>query len=263
MGIKHVLITNDDGVHRLGLKVLADAASEVFSRVTVVAPSSEMSGVSHGITLTKPMRSRQHDNGYFSVDGTPADCIITALGYMCAEDPPDLVLSGINHGPNLGHDVFYSGTVAGAREGLIKGIPSVAFSLARGHERGFENLGPLMRLLLRHIADQGLPEETMLNINIPVPNAEADYTWGGVQGIRGLRVTSLGHRTYSDEILRREDPRGNEYFWIGGAMPVLTHIDGTDCGAILDGYVSVTPIDLNVTRQDVMDDLASFKDLEA
>ena len=263
MGIKHVLITNDDGVHRLGLRVLAEAASEVFEKVTVVAPASEMSGVSHGITLTTPLRVQQHANGYFSVTGTPADCVITALGHMCEDDPPDLVLAGINHGPNLGHDVFYSGTVAGAREGFIKGVPAVAFSLTRGHDGAFETIGPLVRLLLRKICRDGLPSETMLNINIPVPQADADFGWAGVSGIRGLKVTTLGDRSYSDEILRREDPRGNAYFWIGGAMPVLTHIPGTDCGAILDGYVSVTPLDLDVTKRSALTDLAAYEELEA
>lgn len=262
MGIKHVLITNDDGVHRLGIDVLARAAAGLFDRVTVVAPASEMSGVSHGITLARPMRVETHANGFYSVDGTPADCIITALGHVCEHDPPDLILSGINHGPNLGHDVFYSGTVAGAREGLIRGIPSAAISLIKGRDELFEGLEPLVSHLLRTIGTHGLPTGTMVNINIPVPSRDADYSWCGVHGIRGLRVTSLGDREYSDEIIRREDPRGREYFWIGGSMPVMKHIEGTDCAAVLDGFVSMTPLDLDVTKHAALAALKPFEELE-
>jgi 5'-nucleotidase len=262
LGIEHVLITNDDGVHRRGIQCLADIAAQVFDRVTVVAPASEMSGVSHGITLTRPLRSRKHANGYYSVDGTPADCVITALGYMCAEDPPDLVLSGINHGPNLGHDVFYSGTVAGAREGFIKGVPAVAFSLARPRETSFDAVSPIVRNILEQVRRLGVPAETMLNVNIPEPEDGAEFSWCGVKGVRGLRTTTLGHRTYTDNIDRREDPRGSEYFWIGGAMPVLHHGEGTDCGAILDGYVSMTPLTLEVTKRDAFGALAPFQQEE-
>jgi 5'-nucleotidase len=261
--MKHALLTNDDGIKRRGLSALVQVAEELFERVTVVAPDTEMSGVSHGITLTKPLRTREHTNGHHSVSGTPADCVITALGHTCADEPPDLVLSGINHGPNLGHDVFYSGTVAGAREGLIKGIPAIAFSLMGPRPFPFEEILPVVRQVLKNAMRVGIPPHTMLNVNIPVPQANESYSWAGVRGIRGLRITSLGDRTYSDEIIMRDDPRGGRYFWIGGAVPVMRPVVGTDCKAIIDGYVSITPLSLDVTKTEVMESLHAYGEEEA
>lgn len=256
-------MTNDDGISRRGLAVLASVALECFERVTVVAPSSEMSGVSHGITLSKPLRLQDHGDARYSVTGTPADCVIAALGHVLKDSPPDIVLSGINHGPNLGNDVFYSGTVAGAREGVIKGIPALAFSLVGSDEAAFEAVKPIVRRVLKDVCRFGVPDQTLLNVNIPLPSADASYAWEGVKGIRGIRLTELGDRSYSDEIIFRDDPRGGSYFWIGGKFPEMKPIPGTDCQAIMEGYVSLTPLGLDATRREVLGSLDAFMDKES
>jgi len=254
--VKRVLITNDDGIFSPGLDVLERCAREVFDEVTVVAPATEKSAVGQGITLHDPLRCRKFESKRWSVDGTPVDCVLVALGHLMAEHgPPDLVLSGVNRGPNLSYDVFYSGTVAGAREGQIKGIPGVAMSLATYKRFEFDLLAPAVTQVLAEVAEQKLDPGLLLNVNFPAPDRDATHSWAGVPGLRGVRLTKLGHRSYRDEIIVRDDPRGRPYVWIGGSFPKLDRDPGTDCEAILDGYVSITPLQLDTTDGAAMQQL--------
>lgn len=243
-----VLITNDDGIDSEGIALLASCAREVLGEVVVVAPSSEQSGVSQAISLHRPLRLFEHGDDRYSVDGTPVDSVFVALAHVMKDRRPDLVLSGINHGPNVGYDIYYSGTVGGAREGLIHGIPAVAFSLSARPPLPFAEVRPAVIEVLRRIKEHGVPPQTLLNVNIPAPKVDAAPGWLGLRGILGVRTTSLGKRFYGNEVVHREDPRGRGYFWIGGAWPRIEHVEGTDCEAVRQGWVSVTPIGLDVTH---------------
>lgn len=259
-----ILVTNDDGVDAKGIAVLHRAAKQVWDDVVVVAPAGQKSAISHAITIHDPLRARQLGDDVYAVSGTPADCVLVALGHLCADSQPQLVLSGINQGPNLGLDVYYSGTVAGAREGLIQGIPAVAFSLVGPVTYPFDDIEPVVVHLLERVRDEGVPRGCLLNVNIPLPGTAqlAGPGLAGVAGIAGVRVTSLGHRAYSDEIIVREDPRGRPYVWIGGSFPQMEQVDGTDCHAVLDGYVSVTPIELETTSFRALDQMMKAWDLD-
>jgi len=257
-----VLITNDDGIAAEGIHVLAAAAREVFEEVVVVAPDSEQSGIAQAISLHRPLRLTEHGEGRYAVSGTPVDAVYVALGHLLKETPPDLVLSGLNHGPNLGLDVYYSGTVGAAREALIHGFPSVALSVSGRDPFPFEALAPAVREVLRRVRAHGVPERALLNVNFPAPDPARwpAATWGGVPGLRGLRVTDLGRRYYGNEVILREDPRGRPYFWIGGGPPRLDERPGTDCDVVHDGFVSLTPLGLDATRHDLMAPLSPYRD---
>ncbi|MCC6623718.1 MAG: 5'/3'-nucleotidase SurE [Deltaproteobacteria bacterium] len=248
-----VLVTNDDGIQAQGIEVLADAAREVFGDVTVCAPKHEQSGVSQSISLHRPLRLDELGDDRYVVDGTPVDCVFIALAHIMKTRRPELVLSGINHGPNVGYDIHYSGTVAGAREGLIHGIPAVAFSLVSRPPYAFDKVRPVVVEVLRRVRDHGLAPDTLLNVNIPNPNPEREGDWLGIPGLRGMHTTTLGRRFYGNEVVYREDPRGRPYFWIGGAWPRIEHIEGTDCESVRQGWVSVTPIGLDVTLTGALD----------
>lgn len=257
----NVLITNDDGFGAPGLEALTAVAEELFDRVVVCAPENEMSGVSHAITLHDILRMTEHGSDRYSINGRPADCVLFALGSIFDEHPPDLVLSGINRGGNIGWDVYYSGTVGAAREGLIKGVPAVAMSMVGPRSFRFEDITPVVRYLLGKIKTRGVPPDTILNINIPSPPpaiSAGHDGFCGVAGIRGIRATRLGRRSYQDEIVVRKDPRGRPYAWIGGAVPFMEDIDGTDCNAVRDGYVSITPLHLDVTDYAQLDEIAAW-----
>ncbi|MGB0591238.1 MAG: 5'/3'-nucleotidase SurE [Myxococcota bacterium] len=255
-----VLLCNDDGIDAAGLALLERCARRVFDEVIVVAPASEQSGVGMGLTLHSPMRFHAHGEDRWSVTGTPADCMIAAFCHLLGDRSVDLVLSGINRGANLGHDVYYSGTAAGAREGLMRGVPAIALSLA-GHGRyPFEAYDGLVTHLLKWAATRPASAHHMLNINIPtaqVSTAEEHICFQGAPAIRGLKVTRLGERSYDNALVIREDPRGQSYFWIGGSFPEMGDAPGTDCRAIADGYVSVTPIQLDTTAHTAIDDLST------
>jgi 5'-nucleotidase len=240
-----ILLCNDDGVTAPGLAALRGALADL-GEVTVVAPDREQSGASRSLTLDRPLRVRRLEERVFSVDGTPTDCVLLAVrgipGVVKVE--PDLIVSGINHGPNLGDDVTYSGTVAAAAEGSLMGVPALAISLASWDARDFSGAAKVARALVRRLSALTLPEGTLLNINVPErSNGE----------LRGLRVTRLGRRVYPDVIVAQRDPRGKPCFWIGGEKPTWLRGAGTDFEAVEEGYVSITPLNLDLTHHAMLE----------
>jgi 5'-nucleotidase len=237
-----LLLSNDDGILAHGLACLIKAV-EPLGEVTVVAPDREQSATSHSLTLHHPVRPIKRGDRRFQVDGTPTDCVMLAVEALM-HDRPDFVLSGVNHGQNMGEDVLYSGTVAAAMEGLSLGIPSIAISFAGGDLRADvsmldQQIEPLSNLLKHLTSLPAFPENTLLNINLPpLPGDE----------IRGIKLTRLGKRVYSDSIKRMEDPWGRPIFWIGGGSIAWTGESDSDFRAIQDGYISVTPLHLDLTH---------------
>jgi 5'-nucleotidase len=233
-----ILCTNDDGYLATGLGVLAAAAAGLGD-IRVVAPDREQSASSHSLTMHVPLRAHQVGEGVHHVTGTPTDCVALAVGELLP-GRPDFVLSGINHGPNMGEDVLYSGTVAGAMEATILGIPAVAFSYAGRDPAGIPAYAPLLRRLIPQLVRlEDFPAETLLNVNLPaIDPAE----------VRGVRVTSLARRVYTDSLTRAVDPSGREYFWIGGGGVEWRAEQGTDFRAVDEGYISVTPLHLDLTN---------------
>lgn len=236
------LCTNDDGILAHGLESLVRAAQQIGD-VTVVAPDREQSATSHSLTLHHPLRAIQRGDNRYQVDGTPTDCVMLAIE-MLMPDKPDFVLSGINHGQNMGEDVLYSGTVAAAMEGLALGIRSIAVSYAGGDLRAdISKLGQQVDVLvplLRHLTSlPKFPADTLLNVNLPpVPASD----------VKGVKLTRLGRRVYSNSIRPMKDPWGRPIYWIGGGEITWAGDDRSDFQAIRDGYVSVTPLHLDLTH---------------
>jgi 5'-nucleotidase len=233
-----LLLTNDDGVQAAGIRVLREAL-QPLGRVITVAPATEQSATSHAITIDRPLRHIQHAPDIHSIDGTPADCIYLALfESRFLPRRPDLVVSGVNHGANLGSGVFYSGTVAGAREGALRGIPAIAFSRGGGPE------APWIQAHLREMVERMLrvekPSGHSLLINVNFPANEP----------RGVKVTRVGRHVYEEEVIPRIDPGGREYFWIGGKVIDYGEVTGSDKKAVDDGYISVTPLALEPTSSE-------------
>lgn len=242
-----VLLTNDDGIFAPALQRLKlELAS--FGRVIIVAPDRDQSATSHSLTLNRPFRIHKHDPDTYSVDGTPTDCVVTAY-YGLLEGTPDLVISGINHGPNMGEDVFYSGTVAAAIEGTLQGAPSIAASLVTRELTDFAEPARFIARLTRHVLDHGLPRRQLLNVNIP------HRPWDEV---RGVRITRLGSRVYRDTLVKKVDPRGRDYYWIGGEDPVWEAQPDTDFHAVSEGCVSVTPMRLDLTDEGALAGLKAW-----
>jgi 5'-nucleotidase len=231
-----ILLTNDDGIHSDGLIKLEEALREIGD-VYTVAPASEMSGASHSLTLARPLRIRRIDARHWSVDGTPTDCVTLALNRILpAEDVhPDICVSGINHGGNLGDDATYSGTVAGALEATILGVTGLAFSLVARENFDFTEAARFAIVAARKVLQEGLPEGTLLNINIPPGE------------IKGARVTRQGIKNARPVITEHTDPRGKAYFWIGEEHFSNNVADGTDYHAVEQGFVSVTPLRSDMT----------------
>src|SRR3982751_5910485 len=225
-----ILLTNDDGIHSDGLTKLEAALREVGD-VYVVAPASEMSGASHSLTLSRPLRIRKIDERHWTVDGTPTDCVTLALNRILGpEEMPSICCSGINHGGNLGDDATYSGTVAGALEATILGVPGLAFSLVARENFDFTEAARFAITAVRKVLQEGLPEGTLLNVNIP-------------QGeIKGVRVTRQGLKNARPVISEHIDPRGKPYYWIGEEYFAWNSVEGTDYQAIEKGSISVTPL---------------------
>jgi 5'-nucleotidase len=239
-----LLVSNDDGILARGLDCL-ERAARPLGEVWVVAPDREQSATSHSLTLHHPLRPVQLADRRWQVDGTPTDCVMIAIEALLP-DRPDFVLSGINHGPNMGEDVLYSGTVAAAMEGLALGVPSIAVSFAgrvlRSDDALLEEHVATLTTLLAHITSlPAFPADTLLNVNLPaVPAAE----------VKGVRLTRLGRRVFSDSLQPMKDPWGREIFWIGGGSVAWSGSEDSDFRAVKDGYVSVTPLHLDLTAHD-------------
>ena len=232
----HILVSNDDGYLARGLRVLAEALGE-FARVTVVAPDRNRSGASNSLTLDSPLRVEQVSDNVYFVNGTPTDCVHVAItGLLDTE--PDMVVSGINHGANLGDDVLYSGTVAAAMEGRFLGLPAIAVSLVLGEAKNFQAAATIASRLVRQIVDDPLPKDTILNVNVPDGSAVEPAE---------IAVTRLGFRHKSEPVIRALDPKGEPIYWIGAAGDGQDAGAGTDFHAIQTGRVSVTPIKVDLT----------------
>ncbi len=231
--MKRILVTNDDGVFSEGIKLLRDSLGELAD-VTVVAPDREQSASGHSLTLDRPLRMQMLEEKVYSVDGTPTDCVNLARQWLMKDDPPDLIVSGINKGSNLGDDVTYSGTVSATFEGSLMGIPSVAFSQEVGENFSFVPAAAFARQLLELLITKKLPPDLLLNVNVPAGE------------IKGVRLTRLGRRVYEQSVVERFDPRGRRYFWIAG-KPVWHEDSGTDYEAIKSGCISITPLHLDLT----------------
>ncbi|HOJ32512.1 MAG TPA: 5'/3'-nucleotidase SurE [Candidatus Hydrogenedentes bacterium] len=239
-----ILVTNDDGIYSAGIAELAKML-EPYGEVWVYAPDREQSAVGHGVSLHRPLRVTQVGERQYMVDGTPTDCVMLAVRSLLPRRP-DLVVSGINAGPNLGDDVTYSGTVAGAYEGMLLGVDSFAISVVSRQPRHLTTAGVVAAKMAAVILREGLPTDTVLNVNVPdLP----------LSSVRGIRITRMGKRDYQDEIISREDPRGVRYYWIGGAAPSHVREIGTDFDAIEHDCISVTPLHRDITHYDVLDQL--------
>lgn len=241
-----ILITNDDGYNADGIRALEGGLKEIGD-VYVVAPEAEMSGASHSLTLSRPLRIRQIDERHWAVDGTPTDCVTLALNRILpAELRPDICCSGINHGANLGDDATYSGTVAGALESTILGVPGLAFSLAAYREHDFGQSVEVAVEITQKALSEGLPVWTLLNVNIP-------------KGIpSGIRITKQGFKSARPVISEHIDPRGKLYYWIGEVREGFRAEGGTDFEAIDEGYVSVTPMRSDLTSHSGLKKLESW-----
>jgi 5'/3'-nucleotidase len=241
-----VLLSNDDGVHAPGLKALA--AAFAGDEVWVVAPDREQSASSHAISLHRPLRLYEMGPRWYAVDGTPTDAVYMGLNHVLRAARPDVVLSGINHGPNLGNDVLYSGTVAAAMEGALLGVHALAISLASAPPHAFDDAARFAVALARRIVETPPPAPLLLNVNVP-PGP-----------VRGYRLARLGKRTYGNEVVEKVDPRGRKYYWIGGeGGPTNEDIPGSDCNCVVkDGLVSVTPLHLDSTHDAVLKELRSW-----
>lgn len=245
----NILLSNDDGVHADGLAILARCLSTIAD-VTVVAPDRNRSGASNSLTLSRPLRYYQLENGFYSVEGTPTDCVHLAItGFL--EKAQDMVVSGINMGANLGDDVLYSGTVAAAIEGRFLGLPAIAVSLVAHIPKHYQTAAEVTKQLITKLKHDPLPAQTILNVNVPdLPLEE----------IKGFQVCRLGARHKAEPAIKDVDPRGNQIFWFGPPGPESDAGPGTDFHAINTGYVSVTPLLLDLTNYRAFDQLAGWVD---
>tara|TARA_E500000305_G_scaffold110324_1_gene117928 strand:+ start:8025 stop:8822 length:798 start_codon:yes stop_codon:yes gene_type:complete len=250
-----ILISNDDGYYAPGLQVLVRIARSLSEDVWVVAPESEQSGAGHSLTLRRPLQAREHQPNWFSVNGTPTDCVLLAVNELMKGKRPDIVLSGVNRHGNLADDLTYSGTVSAAMEATILGVPAVAFSqeLIESQPADWtpaETYGPG---LLRKILHEGFPANTLLNVNFPPVTADQ---------VKGIRLTSQGRRKSGDDIMEVTDPRGARHYWIGHMQSMKPYAEGTDLAAIDAGYISVTPIKMNMTDNETLKSLQGAFQLE-
>ncbi len=249
-----ILVTNDDGVHSEGLFALRQAMQRI-GRTVVVAPDREKSAVSHALTMHRPLKVERLREDVYAVNGTPTDCVVIALEKVLKERPSVLV-SGINRGANLGDDVGYSGTVSAAMEGTLFGVPSVAISQFYDDSRQID-FGPaawFAEVIVRKVLEKGLPPDTLLNVNVPAL---------GLNEIKGIRFTRQGKRTYENAIHETRDPWGRLHYWIGGGTPSWDDREDTDIVAVHRGYVSITPLHLDMTNYEALRQLSKdWRDLE-
>ncbi|MDD5298536.1 MAG: 5'/3'-nucleotidase SurE [Rhodocyclaceae bacterium] len=232
-----ILISNDDGYFAPGIKALADALSDI-AEITVVAPERDRSGASNSLTLDRPLMLKRAPSGYFYVNGTPTDCVHLAVTGML-EHQPDMVLSGINHGANMGDDTIYSGTVAAATEGYLLGVPSIAVSLASSSGTHFETAAAVARQLVLRFRDHPVAEPTLLNVNVPDVPPEK---------LSGVTITRLGRRHKAEPVIRQQSPRNETVYWVGAAGAAQDAGDGTDFHCVAQGFASVTPLQIDLTR---------------
>ena len=232
-----ILVTNDDGYDAPGISTLIEAM-EPLGRLLVVAPDRDRSGASNSLTLDSPIRARRMKNGFTQVEGTPTDCVHSAITGLLEEEP-DIVVSGINSGANLGDDVIYSGTVAAAMEGRFLGLPAIAISMVSFQPQHYDTAARVACELVEQVKEQPVPAETILNVNVP------DVPW---EDLAGWQVPRLGHRHKSEPVIRQEDPRGRPIYWVGPAGAEQDAGPGTDFHAVAQGYVSVTPLQIDLTR---------------
>jgi 5'-nucleotidase len=248
-----ILITNDDGINAAGIRVLETVAAALSDDVWLVAPELNHSGAGHSLTLRRPLRIRRVAERRFAVDGTPTDCVLLALQSIIRDAPVELVLSGVNHGGNLAEDVTYSGTIAAAMEATLFKVPAIAFSQVcrdRGAVR-WETASTWAPDLVRRFRAMPWSEDVFINVNFP------DYP---ADEVKGVRATVQGKRKLGDDLVERVDPRGEPYIWIGALREDSMHGEGTDIAAVDDGYVSVTPIHMDMTHRP---GLAALRDLLA
>lgn len=242
-----ILLSNDDGYFAPGLAALAEALTPL-AEVTVVAPERDRSGASNSLTLDRPLMLRQAPSGFYYVNGTPTDCVHLAVTGML-DHLPDMVISGINHGANMGDDTIYSGTVAAATEGYLLGIPSIAVSLANHNALHFDTAARVVGDLVRRLHNNPPTEPTLLNVNVP------DRAWDEVKGIR---VTRLGKRHKAESVVKTANPRGQTVYWVGAAGAAQDAGEGTDFHAVADGYVSITPLQMDLTRFSQMESVTAW-----
>ncbi len=253
-----ILVSNDDGIHSLGIIALYEALSSL-GEVYVVAPDREQSAVSHSLTLHRPLRVDNIGTRKYAVDGTPTDCISLAVGSILPKKPK-IIVSGINRGGNLGEDVSYSGTVSAAKEGVLLGIPSIALSLIAGtgvgkivtedltHDFDYRNAAEFAKKLVSYVMGNSLPKQTLLNVNVP-----------NVTDLKGYKITKQGSRTFGDTVIEKTDPRGRKYYWIAGDIEDWEGGEDADYHAIENGFVSITPIHLDMTNHSAIKKLKDWK----
>ena len=242
----NILISNDDGVHAKGINLLADALRDI-AQVTIVAPDRNRSGASNSLTLEQPLRVTEIQPKVFSVQGTPTDCVHFALNELMKNDLPDLVLAGVNHGANLGDDVLYSGTVAAAMEGHFLHVQAMAFSLVG--EQHFATAAAIARQLVLQHQQRPIPTNRLLNVNIP------DLA---LSELKGTKITRLGARHHSEAMIKQKDPRGHDIYWLGPAGKEQDAGEGTDFFAIEQGYVSITPLQVDLTAHESLLTMADW-----
>lgn len=237
-----ILLSNDDGYLAQGLHSLAQALAQ-YADISVVAPDKNRSAASNSLTLELPLRAQRSENGFIRVDGTPTDCVHLAITGLL-EHEPDMVIAGINHGANLGDDVLYSGTVAAATEGRFLGFPAMAISLTAADPKHFETAAQVAVNLMQQIINKPLPQDTLLNVNVP------DIA---LSDLKGYQVTRLGQRHKAEPVIKAQDQRGRDIYWVGPPGSEQDAGEGTDFYAIKTGYVSVTPLQLDLSRYEQME----------
>jgi len=243
-----ILCSNDDGIGAEGLAILVDVCGKL-GEVTCVAPDREQSATSHSLTLARPLRPVRRGERAWQVDGTPTDSVLLGLGALAGERP-DFVVSGINHGHNMGEDVLYSGTVAAAMEGLAFGIPGVAVSFAGTEHALIRTYHDVLERLLRQLLVlERFPADTLLNVNLP-PRPAAE--------VKGVRVTTLGKRIYSESLTKMKDPWGRDIWWIGGGQLTWSGREDSDFQAVEDGFISVTPLHVDITNYRLLETVRAW-----
>ena len=242
-----ILLSNDDGYFAPGLAALAQALAPL-AEITVVAPERDRSGASNSLTLDRPLMLRQAPSGFHYVNGTPTDCVHLAVTGML-DHLPDMVISGINHGANMGDDTIYSGTVAAATEGYLLGIPSIAVSLANHSAQHFDTAARVVVDLVQRIQASPPAEPMLLNVNVP------DRAW---DDLGGLAVTRLGKRHKAESVVKTTNPRGQTVYWVGAAGAAQDAGEGTDFHAVANGHVSITPLQMDLTRFSQMDSVSKW-----